>query len=162
MQNYRTELNSQTSTKLCHIKQRCNSLTISTKFNVIMQNVSAKWLAVKNFHFKIARWLTTILKVDKLQYLNNNRSLKCIGRPPSWMFKIKFLMGSKRETHVLRHHAKFCGDRSYCCTDITDIAIFQVKCKTFTGWSHLIIWHNFVNNWIKFCKLHRYEHTRGV
>jgi len=39
------------------------------------------------------------LKIDKLQYLMmlQNGSLKRIGRPPSWIFKMKFLMGSALE-----------------------------------------------------------------
>ena len=42
---------------------------MSTKFNEIMQNVYLKWLAVKNFNFKIQRRQTTVvLKIDKLQY----------------------------------------------------------------------------------------------
>ena len=37
-------------------------------------------------------------------------------------FILKFLMGGVLETHVLHHHAKFCGGRSDCCRDI---AIFE-------------------------------------
>jgi len=65
---------------------------ISTKFNVIMQNMSLKWLAVKNFIFRIPRWwIPAILKIDKWQYfmMMQKGFLKHIGRPPSCIFKKK-------------------------------------------------------------------------
>jgi len=45
------------------------------------------------------------LKIDKLQYpmMTQNGSLKRIGLPPSWSFKMKCLMGGALETRVLRH-----------------------------------------------------------
>jgi len=50
-------------------------------------------------------------------------SLKRIGRPPSWIFKMKILMSGALETLDHHHRAKFYGDRSYCWRDI---AIFRV------------------------------------
>jgi len=53
-------------------------------------------LAITKSNFKIPRRRTAaILKIDKLQYLMmmQNGSLKRIGCPPSWIFKMKFLMG---------------------------------------------------------------------
>jgi len=47
------------------------------------------------------------------------------GRPPSWISKLNYLVGCALETH----HAKFCGDQSYCCKDIAIFRVFQVKCK---------------------------------
>jgi len=50
--------------------------------------------------FEIPRWqTTTILKIEKLQYFMMmwNGSLKYIGVPPSWIFKIKFLTGRALE-----------------------------------------------------------------
>ena len=47
-------------------------------------------------------------------------SLKQIGRPPSWMFKILFTVGAL-DRRVLYLHAKF------CCKDI---AIFRVFSET--------------------------------
>jgi len=52
---------------------------------------------------------------------------------PSWIFKIKLLMAAgflknflhgALETYVLHYHAKFCGDWSYCCRDITIFPVF--------------------------------------
>jgi len=72
-----------TLTKLCHIErdhlvnfyislEKCEKCDISaairpsaTKFNLVTQNVSVKWMAVKNFNFKIPRWRTAaMLKID--------------------------------------------------------------------------------------------------
>jgi len=39
----------------------------------------------------------------------HNGSLKRIGRPPSWIFKMKFLMGGALQTHILHHHAMEIG-----------------------------------------------------
>jgi len=78
---------------------------ISTKLNAITKNVSLKWLAGKNFNFKILRWRTAaILKIDNLQYLMmmQNGSHKPIGHPPYWAFRMKFV-----------------NDRSYCGRYIT-------------------------------------------
>jgi len=36
-----------------------------------------------------------------------NGSLERIGRPPSWIFKIKFLTAYGHERRVRYHHAKF-------------------------------------------------------
>jgi len=97
-----------------------------------MQNVFVKCKAVKNFNFKIPRWQTAaIWKIEKLQYfmMMLNRSLKLVGRPPSWIVKIKFLSGDALERHVLHHHAKFYGDRSYCCKDVAFFRVFLVECK---------------------------------
>jgi len=84
--------------KTTKMRYLCNSL-IST--NVIVQNVSLKWLAVKNFNSKIQRWRTAaILKINKLQCLMmmQNGSLKHIGHPPFSILKWNFLMGGILET----------------------------------------------------------------
>jgi len=50
-------------------------------------------MAAKNLNFNIQRWRTAaVLKIEKLQnfMMMQNRSLKLVGRPPSWIVKIKF------------------------------------------------------------------------
>jgi len=97
--------------------------------------MSLKCMAAKNLNFNIQRWRTAaVLKIEKLQnfMMMQNRSLKLVGRPPSWIVKIKFLSGNAFERHVLHHYTKFCRDRSYCCRDITIFHIFLVKCKNST------------------------------
>ena len=106
------------------------------------------------------------MKIDKLQYLMmmQNGSLKRVGRPPSWIFKMKFLMGGALETHVLHHRAKFFRDRWYCCRDIAIFRVFQVKCKNSlddrTCYGITLSKLKVIDK--NFAVLHRYEHTRGV
>ena len=121
------------SIKMRKMRYLCKSSTDRHKIYVglITQNVSLVWPTVKNFNFRIAIWRTAyIWKINKLQYLMmmQNGSLKCISRPPSWIFKIKLSMGGALET-VLHHRARFCGDRSNCCKDIAIFRVFQLKCK---------------------------------
>jgi len=52
-------------------------------------------MAAKNLNFNIQRWRTAaVLKIEKLQnfMMMQNRSLKLVGRPPSWIVKIKFFI----------------------------------------------------------------------
>jgi len=52
-------------------------------------------MAAKNLNFNIQRWWTAaVLKIEKLQnfMMMQNRSLKLVGRPPSWIVKIKFFI----------------------------------------------------------------------
>ena len=91
------------SIKMRKMRYLCKSSTDRHKIYVglITQNVSLVWLTVKNFNFRIAIWRTAyIWKISKLQYLMmmQNGSLKCISRPPSWIFKIKLSMGGALET----------------------------------------------------------------
>jgi len=50
--------------------------------------------------------------------MTQNGSLKRIGLPPSWSFKMKCLMGGALETQVLRHdparEASYCGAEAVC------------------------------------------------
>ena len=88
---------------------------ISTKFNVITQNESLEWLAVKNFSVEIPRWRTaTMLKIDNLQYLAVER----VSRAYRLSTHLGFLKWAAHLRHVLHHRAKLCGDRSYCHRDI--------------------------------------------
>ena len=41
-----------------------------------------------------------------------------VCRPPSWIFKIKFLNSLALQRHVMRHCAKFSRDRSECYKNI--------------------------------------------
>jgi len=58
-----------------------------------------------------------------------NGSLKHVGSPPSWIVEIEFLTSDALEIHVLCHRAKFCADRSYCCSDVAVFRVFLVKYK---------------------------------
>jgi len=73
-----------------------------------------KWVAIKNFNFKIQ-------KGDR-----RRMCLLRIGLQASWVFKITFLTASPLDWHVLHHRAKFCGDQSNCCGDIT-IFVFSYR-----------------------------------
>jgi len=54
-----------------------------------------------------------------------NRSLKRIGRRPSWIFKIKIFTGGALERHVSRHLSHF----EEIDHTVAAIAIFRMKCK---------------------------------
>jgi len=70
----------------------------------------------QNVNFKIPKWqAAAILKIEKLQYLVNISSVSTVRH----LGFLKLLS----DRHVLRHLAKFCGDRLYLSMDI---AIFRV------------------------------------
>ena len=58
-----------------------------------------------------------------------NGSIKRVGRPPSWIDKIKFLTGDALVKHILHNRAKFCGDTSYRYRDIAIFRVFLMKCE---------------------------------
>ena len=96
---------------------------ISTKLTICDAN------RVKSFSFKIPRWRTAaFLKMDKLQYLTmmQNGSRERIGCPPSWIFKIEFLMVSAVKRNILRHHANFCADHTV--SEISQVVTFVCVC----------------------------------
>jgi len=103
---------------------------ISKKFNVITQNMSLEWLAVKMSisKFQDSRHLES-RQIAIYHRYTERVSEAYICRPSSWISKMKFLMGGALETQVRHRCAKFCGDRSYCCRDIAIFRVFQVKSK---------------------------------
>jgi len=66
--------------------------------------------------------------MDKLQYLTmmQNGSRERIGCPPSWIFKIEFLMVSAVKRNILRHHASFCADHTV--SEISQVVTFLCVC----------------------------------
>ena len=42
----------------------------------------------------------------------------------SWIFEIEIFNSYALKKHILRHHAKFCSDQSYCCRDVAMFCIF--------------------------------------
>jgi len=72
------------------------------------------------------------LKIEKVQYfmMMQSGSLKCVGCPPSWIVKIKLLMGGALE----RYFVSTCQilveiDHTVAKHSITIFCIFLVKCK---------------------------------
>ena len=107
---------------------------ISTNFDKIMQNVSLKYEAVKNFNFKIqdggqpSSW-----KSKNRDIMMQYRSLQRTGGLPSWIFETEVFEFNNRALQrcVLHHRARFCGDWSCCYINIAKCLrnpFFLVKC----------------------------------
>ena len=77
----------------------------------------------------LRRQTAATLKIEKSRYLTvmQNGSLKRIGHPPSWIFKINFLTATALEKPILHQYAKISGDRSYRCRDIAIYCDFLVE-----------------------------------
>jgi len=57
---------------------------------------------------------SVVVNIDKSRHLV--MMLKKIGRPPSWIFKIKLFNNDALGRLILYHCTKFLGDQSYYCS----------------------------------------------
>jgi len=91
------------------------------------QNVPLKWMAIKNVNFRNPRWWTaTILNIEN-SWSHDDAELSSLSAVCHLGFlKLNFLTVV---AHVLHHIAKFYGDRSYCCRDITIFHVFLLGFK---------------------------------
>ena len=94
--------------------------------------LGSAWL-LKILVLENLEWQTAgVLKIERSRYvvMMHSWSLKFIALPPSWIFRINFFNCVCTWELVLHSCAKFRGDRSYCCRDVTFFVIvfFLVKC----------------------------------